>query len=105
MKQKIICYTNQIDYIEIRKAMIRGARTKEELQEMAGVCLTCAGCVEELDKILTSVCGCQQIALSEVVQVVNDGATTVDEVVEATNAGSMCGRCQALIANVIKLGR
>jgi bacterioferritin-associated ferredoxin len=68
---RIICSTNNVDYITIRKAMCEGARTVDELVDKTGVCTNCEGCKDELDNILSSV----------------------------------CGRCKALIKNIIELGR
>lgn len=105
MSQRIICDTNQVDYISIRKAMIAGARTRSEVQAQTNVCLDCKGCNEQLDAVLASVCGCQQVPLQDVVDALKNGATTIEAIGEATGAGVTCGRCQALIANVIATGR
>ena len=35
-KNKVICTTNNVEYIQIRKAMIQGARTVEEVQNIVG---------------------------------------------------------------------
>lgn len=101
----MICTSNNVDYSTIRKAMCAGARTVDELKEMAGVCSTCEGCKSELDKILTSVCGCLNVSLKDVVEAVRSGADTVEKVAEITGAGTDCGRCKALVKNIIELGR
>ncbi|MZQ75796.1 MAG: (2Fe-2S)-binding protein [Peptoclostridium sp.] len=104
---KTICTVNNVDYSTIRKAMCSGARTQQELVDMVGVCTACEGCKSELDKILLSVCGCKDVSLKAVVDAVNNGADTVDKVGEVTGAGTGegCGRCKALIANILELGR
>lgn len=104
---RVICTTNNVDYSTIRKAMCQGARTVEELVEKTGVCTTCEGCKSDLEKILSSVCGCKEVSLKTVVDAVKNGADTVDKVGEVTGAGTGedCGRCKALIANIIELGR
>ncbi|NLJ91105.1 MAG: (2Fe-2S)-binding protein [Clostridiales bacterium] len=112
-KNRVICTTNEIDYLSIRKAMSSGARTKEELVELAGVCTECEGCKSELDGILSSVCGCKGVSLEAVVNAVKNGADTVDKVGEVTGAGTgvneetgePCGKCKILIQNIIDLGR
>jgi len=106
-KNIMICTTNEVDYISVRKAMIAGARTKAEVKEMTGACLECESCGAHLDWILASVCGCKEVSLKTVVDAVKSGANTIEEVVAETKAGSGedCGRCQALIANIIELGR
>ncbi len=110
---RIICAKNKVDYITIRKAMIAGARTVEEVVEKAGVCAECEGCKAELEGILTSVCGCKKVSLEAVVNAVKAGSDTVEKVGEMTGAGTgidevtgeACGRCKPLIQNIIDLGR
>ena len=110
---RIICTKNNVDYITIRKAMIAGARTVEEVAEKSGVCTECEGCKLELDGILSSVCGCKKVSLEEVVNAVKAGADTVEKVGQITGAGTgvdeatgeECGKCKALIENIIILGR
>ena len=49
---RIICHCKQVSYIDIRKAMIAGARTIDEIKEMTGAATGCGRCVGEIDKIL-----------------------------------------------------
>ncbi len=104
---RVICTTNNVEYLDIRKAMVQGVRTVEELTKHTGVCLTCDGCKNEIEPILTSVCGCKEVSLQAVIDAVHGGADTVEKVGKITGAGTGedCGRCQMLIANVIELGR
>lgn len=104
---RVICTKNDVDYITIRKAMISGVRTKEELVTATGTCMDCEGCKNEVEGILSSVCGCKEVSLQQVVDVVKNGAKTVEEVGELTGAGTGedCGRCKGLIQNIIDLGR
>ncbi|WZL74022.1 (2Fe-2S)-binding protein [Clostridiaceae bacterium 35-E11] len=104
---RMICTTNNVDYSTIRKAMCEDARTVKELVEKTGVCTTCEGCKSELGQILSSVCGCKEVSLKTVIDAVKNGADTVEKVGEVTGAGTGedCGRCKALIDNIIKLGR
>lgn len=106
-EDRIICNTNKIYYSTIRKAMIQGARTIDEIIEMEGVCNNCGGCDANLEGILSSVCGCMEVSLKDVVDAVKGGADTVEKVGIITKAGigPDCGRCQALIQNIIELGR
>ena len=90
----VICTTNNVYYLDIRKAMMKGARTGE-----------CAGCRENLEGILTSVCGCAGASLKAVIDAIKAGADTVEKVGEATGAGTDCGKCKGLIQNIIDLGR
>lgn len=100
---KIICHCKNVDYITIRKAMIQGARTLDEIKEMTGAATGCGRCAGEIEKILASVCGCKNTSLEDVVNAVKNGAETVEEVGEITGAETACGRCKALIQNVIEL--
>ena len=102
---KIICHCRNVDYVSIRKAMIEGSRTLEEIKQMTGAGTGCGGCVGEIEAILASVCGCKGTSLQEVVNAVKSGADTAEKVGEATEAGTGCGRCKALINNVIELKR
>ncbi len=86
-------------------AMCDGARSLDEIKEKAGVCGECEGCEAELGGILTSVCGCNKVSLAAVVDSVKSGANTLEAVGEITGAGTACGRCKKLVANVIELGR
>lgn len=98
---KMICMCKQVDYITIRKAMVEGARTVEEIKEMTGAGTGCGRCIGEIEAILASVCGCKQTSLADVVDAVKNGADTVEKVGEVTGAGTACGRCKGLIQNVI----
>lgn len=104
---RVICTRNNIYYGDIRKAMCEGARTKEEVMEKAGVCGECEDCKAELQGVLDSLCGCKEVSMKTVIEAVRKGADTVEKVMEETTAGTGedCGKCQALIANVIELGR
>lgn len=100
---KVICYCNNVTYVDIRKEMINGARTVEAIQEATGAGTVCGRCVGEIEKILESVCGCHNVSLEDVVTAVKNGADTVEKVGEVTKAGTACGRCKALVQNVIDL--
>lgn len=100
-ENKMICRCKQVDYMAIRKAMIQGARTIEEIKTMTGAGTGCGRCIPEIEKILASVCGCTGTSLQAVVDAVHNGADTVEKVGEVTGAGTRCGRCKALIQNVI----
>ncbi|MGL5379205.1 (2Fe-2S)-binding protein [Clostridium sp.] len=102
---RIVCGCRNVSYVDIRKAMINGARTVEEIQEITGAGTGCGRCIGEIENILSSVCGCRKVSLEEVVEAVKAGADTTEKVAEATKAGSACGRCKALVQNVIELKR
>lgn len=106
-EDRIICKTNNVHYSTIRKAMVQNARTIDEVIEIAGVCNTCEGCEANLEGILSSVCGCLEVSLKDVVDAVKSGADTVEKVGVITKAGTGadCGRCKVLIQNIIEIGR
>ena len=72
---------------------------------MTGAATGCGRCVGEIEKILASVCGCKGVSLEDVVNAVKNGADTTDKLAEITGAGSACGRCKALVQNVIDIKR
>ena len=74
---RIICHCKNVSYIDIRKAMIKGARTLDEIKEMTGAATGCGRCADEIEKILASVCGCYNVSLKDVVDAVNNGCDTV----------------------------
>ncbi len=102
---KVICTVNNVEYLDIRKSMMRGVRSFEELKADVGVCGECEGCQSEIDGILSSVCGCAGASLEDVLNAIRGGAKTVEAVGEVTGAGTHCGRCKGLVQNVIDLGR
>ena len=102
---RIICHCKNVSYIDIRKAMIQGARTLDEIKDMTGAANGSGRCAGEIEKILGSVCVCFNVSLESVVNAVNNGADTVEKVTEETKAGGACGRCKALIQNVIDIKR
>lgn len=53
-EDRIICIANKVYYSTIRKAMVQGARTTDDVIETAGVCNACEGCQENLEGILSS---------------------------------------------------
>ncbi|MGL4450388.1 MAG: (2Fe-2S)-binding protein [Sarcina sp.] len=101
MADRIVCNCKNVSYIDIRKAMINGARTVEEIKEMTGAGTGCGGCIPEIEEILASVCGCKKVSLKEVVDAVNSGADSVEKVGKVTRAGTGCGRCKGLIQNIV----
>lgn len=98
---RIICYCKQVSYGDIRKAMVGGARTIEEIQEITGAGTGCGNCIEDIKKILALACGCKMVSIESVVEAVKNGADTVEKVGEVTGAGTDCGKCKALIQNII----
>ena len=106
MSAKIICTENEITYPAIRRSMVEGARTVLDLIEVAGVCGACEGCRENLPYITATLCGCKEVSMKSVIELVQQGVTSVEEIATRTGAGTGedCGRCTALVENIIKLG-
>ena len=107
MSNFTVCDTNDVSYLDIRMAMVKGARTVEEVKETANVCGICNGCKTSLNWILETVCRCRAVPLKAVVEAVQGGADTVEKVGEKIKAGTdpACGKCKILIKNIIELGR
>ena len=58
---------------------------------------------KEVEKVLQNACKCKNVSVEEVAQAVKNGADTVEKVMEATGAGSGCGRCKAgVIPSIIE---
>ena len=100
---KMICHCKQVSYLDIRKAMVKGARTLDEIKEITGAATGCGRCAGDIERILASVCGCKGVSLETVVNAVKNGADTTDKVAEQTGAGAACGRCKVLVENIIEL--
>ncbi len=105
-KIEIVCTKNNVDYSTVRGAMTKGSRTVEDLKEAVGVCGECDACKENLDYILTTCCGCKEVSMETIQNLVKSGVSELDEIMEETGAGTEddCGRCQKLIENIIELG-
>ena len=99
---RIICHCEQVSYGDIRKAMVGGARTIEEIQEITGAGTGCGNCIKDIEKILAMACGCKMVSMVAVLDAVKGGADTVEKVGEVTGAGTDCGKCKYLIQNIIE---
>ena len=102
---RIICHCKQVSYGDIRMAMLGGARTVEDIQEITGAGTDCGNCIEDIKKILAIACGCKMLSMEAVVNAVKDGADTVEKIGEVTGAGTDCGKCKALLQSVIDTKR
>ena len=105
MADFIVCDKNNVSYLDIRKAMVKGMRTADEVNKTAGTCGSCQGCATSLEWILSTVCRCRAVPLKAVVDAVKNGADTAEKVGIATKAGTAddCGKCKILIKNIIEL--
>lgn len=97
-----ICRCRDVSYLEIRKAMLEGARNLEDIMMETGAATCCGGCTSQVIGILESVCRCNNVSMKEVIETVNNGADTIEKIGEITKAGTTCGRCRPLIDSVLK---
>ena len=102
---RIICRCNNIDYLSIRKLMVMGVRTLDEVKNQCEAGTVCGSCENEIEDILSSVCGCKNVSLKDVVCAVKLGADTIEKVSEVTGAGTDCERCKMLIKDIVQRGR
>ena len=102
-----VCDKNDVQYMDIRMAQVKGHRTIDEIKAAANVCGECNGCSVHLEWILSTVCRCRAVPHDAVVKAVKNGADTIEKVGEMTKAGTDpdCGKCKILIANIIETGR
>jgi len=50
--------------------------------------------IEKLDPN-TEVCLCMEVTLGEILEAIKNGACTIEEIMEATDAGTACGLCKS----------
>jgi bacterioferritin-associated ferredoxin len=93
---RIVCTTNNIEYLSLRKAQIGDARTIDELKAATGVCGECETCQNELAFVTTMVFSCVQATIAGVLTAIQNGANMVEKIGEATGAGKVCGKCKGL---------
>lgn len=98
---RIICHCKQVSYLDIRKAMVKGARTIDDIQKATGAGTGCGNCIGEIEKILSIACGCRMVTMDSVIKAVRSGAETIEKVGAITGATMDCGKCKPLIENII----
>lgn len=106
-KKGIVCHCMNVSKRDIKRAMVTGARTVDDIKEITGAGTGCGGCIGMIEKILSMACKCVGATMKDVLDAVNDGAGTLEEVEKATKAGSIvkCGKCKPIIQSVIDLKR
>lgn len=106
-KKAVVCHCMNVSKREIKLAMIKGARTLEDIQVITGAGTACGGCIELIEKILSTACKCVGATMEEVVNAVNTGSDTLEKLEKATKAGSVakCGKCKPVLQSVIDLKR
>lgn len=48
------------------------------------------------------ICHCEEIRYKEILKAIKSGATTVDDISNATNAGIACGTCIETIEDILE---
>ena len=89
-------------YIKIRGAQAKGVRTIDELKATTDIAIDNEEELKEMEALLKNVCKCKKVSIDSVVEAVKAGNDTVEKVGEATNAGTVCGRCTGIILNIIE---
>lgn len=89
-------------YIKVRAAQAKGARTVQDVKDMTDIIIENDEEYREIDRLIQNVCKCQNVSVNEVVAAVKNGAQSVNTVMEETKAGTGCGRCKGIIANIIE---
>lgn len=92
-------------YKKIRAAQTQGARTIEEIQQSTTLSIDNDEERKKIEEVLKSACSCEKVSIETVLNAIEQGASTVEEIGEATGAGTHCGRCKALLANIIETKR
>lgn len=93
------------DYIKVRHAMVKGARTLEDIKNTTDIVIETEEIANEIERMLKVVCTCNKVSLDEVLTAVKNGADTVEKIGDVTKAGTTCGRCKAILGNVLEIGR
>ena len=73
-----VCEANNVQYLDIRMAQVKGLRTFDEIKASVNICGECPGCKEHLDMIFTTVCSCMGVSFETVAEAVKNGADTVE---------------------------
>lgn len=98
---RIVCHCKNVSFIEIRKAMVAGARSVEDIKTMTGAGTGCGQCVDTIHKIVNMACECNNISVDEVVRVVLQGADSLEKISSMTGAGNGCGNCKRILQSII----
>lgn len=98
---RVICHCHQVRYGDIRKAMLDGARTVEDVAAMTGAAKACGTCKDEIEKIVSIACSCHNISMETVIELANNGVGTVEGIEKETGAGSTCGKCKMLLQSIV----
>ena len=51
--------------------------------------------LKEVEKEVYTVCECMDVSLGEIIEAIKNGACDVEAIMEATDAGTACGKCRS----------
>ncbi|MGN0144788.1 MAG: (2Fe-2S)-binding protein [Clostridium sp.] len=92
-------------YIKVRMAQANGARTLDELKNLSDIVIESTEESAAIEEILKQACKCNNLTVNDVLNAINDGADTLEKVMEVTSAGITCGRCKGVLSNIIEIRR
>ena len=55
-----------------------------------------------MENINKNVCRCRSVSFEAIEEAINNGADTMEEVVDETKATKGCGRCKSYVADIVK---
>ena len=91
------------EYIEIRHAQAKGARTIDDILKMTSIQADTPEKMKEIEDVPNLPCTCKKVSVEEVAIAVQNGADTVEKIQELTEAGTVCGRCIPILENILEL--
>ena len=104
-KEKIVCGCYKITEEEIVKAIKNGATTVDSIGNITRAGTGCGKCKEKIQEIIDNtdkvICGCLNITEKRIINAVENGATTIEEVAKVTKATTICGSCKESVQEVI----
>ncbi len=92
------------EYIEIRHAQAKGARTIDDILKMTTIQADTPEKMREIEDVLRVACRCKNVLVEEVAVAVQNGADSVEKIKELTEAGTACGRCVSILEDILKRG-
>ncbi len=118
MENKVVCGCYNVSENDIKNAINNGAKSFQEVQDVTNVGTGCGGCTDFVNALVSDlllqkkidenqmVCGCLKVKAQDVVDAINDGAKSFDQVQTVTRIATGCGKCfdsnQALVSYILK---
>ena len=102
-KNGMICLSKKITIDRVLDAARSGCGTAEELLRDSGACGACSGCKAWILNWFTPVCDCLGVYVSDIAQVWDEGAHSLDAIFEASGAGAVCGRCKNRVEKLFNI--